>query len=163
LFAGICVDLGMPEDAIELMSAADALRQGIGAVPGPVHEKEFALISTRLRQQVRDATYERHWHAGQQLADGALVARLTELAARVGGLASVSREKPVPPGPLDALTGREHEVMRLLVEWQSAREIGDSLFISPRTVTTHINNIYVKLGVSTRAQAVAQAVRAGLE
>ncbi|HYI24446.1 MAG TPA: LuxR C-terminal-related transcriptional regulator, partial [Thermomicrobiales bacterium] len=154
-------DLGLLTEAIELISAADALRQRIGAVPGPFQQDELVSISARLRQQVRNETFERHWRAGQLLEGEALVARLAELTTRVSGVEPVSRLEPVPSSPLDALSSREREVMRLLVEGQSAREIGDSLYISPRTVTTHVNNIYGKLEVSTRAQAVALAVRAG--
>ncbi|MBA3275431.1 MAG: response regulator transcription factor, partial [Chloroflexia bacterium] len=45
---------------------------------------------------------------------------------------------------------------------KSTREISDSLFISPRTTTTHINNILGKIDVTSRAAAVAWAMRTGL-
>lgn len=60
------------------------------------------------------------------------------------------------------LTGRELEVLQLLVIGQSNRELGALLSISERTVKFHINNIFTKLGVSDRTQAVIQALKRGL-
>jgi DNA-binding NarL/FixJ family response regulator len=60
------------------------------------------------------------------------------------------------------LTPREVEVLRLLVAGQSNPQIAESLFISPRTATTHVTNILAKLGVDSRTEAAAHAVRDGL-
>lgn len=61
-----------------------------------------------------------------------------------------------------ALSPREREVLRLLVDGHSSREIADALFISPRTASTHVSNILAKLGVTNRTAAVAHALRHGL-
>ena len=60
------------------------------------------------------------------------------------------------------LTGREMEVLELIVRGQSNKEIGASLTISEATVKSHINNILSKLGVSDRTQAVTTALQRGL-
>jgi len=60
------------------------------------------------------------------------------------------------------LTEREREVMQVAALGLTAREIGDRLALSERTVTTHLSRIYKKLGVSTRVAAVSAATRAGL-
>lgn len=60
------------------------------------------------------------------------------------------------------LTDRELEVLRLLVIGKSNAEIGAALSISERTVKFHINNIFTKLGVSDRIQAVIHALKRGL-
>ncbi len=60
------------------------------------------------------------------------------------------------------LTPREREVLRFLAEGRSNQEIANALSISPRTVATHIHNILGKLGVSSRAAAVAMALRQGM-
>jgi two-component system nitrate/nitrite response regulator NarL len=60
------------------------------------------------------------------------------------------------------LTSREVEVLRLLAEGRTAARIGDELHLSEATVTTHLHNLYEKLGVSDRAAAVATAMRWGL-
>jgi DNA-binding NarL/FixJ family response regulator len=61
-----------------------------------------------------------------------------------------------------ALTPREAEVLRLLAEGLSARQIGRKLELSERTVNTHVANLYRKLGVSNRVEAVREALRMGI-
>ena len=80
-----------------------------------------------------------------------------ELVARVRGQLERARDarKPVR----DTLTDREREVLGLLAAGLGPAEIGRELSISPRTVATHVEHIYSKLGVHTRAQAVARAFR----
>ncbi len=56
-----------------------------------------------------------------------------------------------------SITTREQEVLRLLCEGLSNREIATRLCVSPGTVKTHLTNIYGKLGVKLRVQAVAEA------
>jgi DNA-binding NarL/FixJ family response regulator len=60
------------------------------------------------------------------------------------------------------LTSRETDVLRLLVEGRSDREIGEELYISTRTAQGHVSHIFDKLGVNSRAAAVAIAVREGI-
>jgi DNA-binding CsgD family transcriptional regulator len=64
-------------------------------------------------------------------------------------------------GPRDfgSLSRRETEVLRLLGEGLSNREIGQRLFISPKTAEHHVSRIYAKLGLKSRAEAAAYAVR----
>lgn len=60
------------------------------------------------------------------------------------------------------LTPREREVLVLLAQGLSDKEIADGLFISPRTAMTHVGNILAKLGVNKRTLAASVAVRKGL-
>jgi DNA-binding CsgD family transcriptional regulator len=60
------------------------------------------------------------------------------------------------------LTKRELEVLRLVAEGHTDREVAETLIISPRTVNRHLSNIFVKLDVPGRAAAVAYAIRQGL-
>jgi DNA-binding NarL/FixJ family response regulator len=57
------------------------------------------------------------------------------------------------------LTAREREVLRLLIEDHTQKEIADALFISPHTVDTHLRNIYRKLEVHSRTGAIVKALR----
>ncbi|MFO7741120.1 MAG: response regulator transcription factor [Anaerolineae bacterium] len=63
--------------------------------------------------------------------------------------------------PLDQLTERELEVLRLAAKGMSNREIGRDLTISVRTVQTHLTNIFNKMGVGSRTEAVVHALRKG--
>jgi two-component system, NarL family, response regulator len=60
------------------------------------------------------------------------------------------------------LTKREREILRLLADGNSYDQVAKELFISPETVRTHVGNAVQKLGVRTRMQAVATALRRGL-
>ncbi len=60
------------------------------------------------------------------------------------------------------LTGRELEVLHLVAEGHTDREVAEMLVISPRTVNRHLSNIFVKLDVPGRAAAVAYAIRQGI-
>ncbi|MFC6087047.1 helix-turn-helix transcriptional regulator [Sphaerisporangium aureirubrum] len=65
---------------------------------------------------------------------------------------------PAPPkDPLTTLTAREQEVLSLVAEGLSNREIAERLFIANKTVSVHVSNILAKLGVSSRTQAAAHA------
>jgi DNA-binding NarL/FixJ family response regulator len=83
-----------------------------------------------------------------------------EVLARVRR--SVARS-PLHEGTPDSeLTPREHEVLRHLAAGMRPDEIAHKLFISPKTVGTHIQRILTKLGVHSRMEAVAIAYRTGL-
>ena len=62
----------------------------------------------------------------------------------------------------DRLTAREVEVLRLLAQGKSNREIADALVISYNTVERHINHIFAKTGVANRVEAATYAHRRGL-
>lgn len=61
--------------------------------------------------------------------------------------------------PQEALTARESELLSLLAEGMTNRELGKALFISEATVKTHLGHIYAKLGVDNRSAAVSVALR----
>jgi DNA-binding CsgD family transcriptional regulator len=65
-------------------------------------------------------------------------------------------------GP-DALTPREREVVGLLAAGLTNSQLADRLYISPRTAAVHVSNILAKLGMSSRTEVAAWAVRAGLD
>ena len=60
------------------------------------------------------------------------------------------------------LTPREMEVLRIICEGRTDREISERLYISERTVHVHVRRVLAKLGVSTRTQAAALALRQGI-
>jgi DNA-binding NarL/FixJ family response regulator len=66
------------------------------------------------------------------------------------------------PQRVSALTGREREVLVLVAQGLSNRQIADSLVISERTARTHVSNILGKLGVASRTQAALLAIGEGI-
>jgi two-component system nitrate/nitrite response regulator NarL len=76
-----------------------------------------------------------------------------DLASRVRALAAASRE----PTPLEQLTARQAEVLELIVEGLSNKQIAQRLSIQEQTVKNHVHHILVKLDVRTRTEAVARA------
>jgi DNA-binding NarL/FixJ family response regulator len=75
--------------------------------------------------------------------------------------ARLMREVKAPASP-EALTERETDVLRLLAQGRSNKEIALALSIGEKTVKTHVSNILAKLGVPSRTQAALYAVRIGL-
>ncbi|MEK6719407.1 MAG: AAA family ATPase [Chloroflexota bacterium] len=72
---------------------------------------------------------------------------------------------PPPSGPRSdafGLSPREREVLRLIAQGRTNRDVGDRLFISQKTVGVHVGNILAKLGVSGRVEAATVALRLGL-
>jgi DNA-binding NarL/FixJ family response regulator len=77
---------------------------------------------------------------------------------------SASRTAPARPRPcyVQPLTLRERQVMTLWMGGRSAREVGNRLFISERTVESHVSNGYRKLGINSRIELVKRAAEFGL-
>ena len=94
------------------------------------------------------ATAVRAAHAGEVHLDPA-VARL---------LAQRMREKRAEPAPSEPLTEREREVLALVGQGASNKEIATALFITERTARTHVSNSLGKLGLASRTQAALWAV-----
>lgn len=92
--------------------------------------------------------------------DAALDPRLSAgVLARMRRLARASDDRMShDPAP----TEREHQVLSLLVEGRSNREIAQALQVSESTVKNHLHALYSKLGVESRGQAIAEAIRRGL-
>ena len=82
------------------------------------------------------------------------------IARRVMGL--FSAEKPQAPRAFPELTEREQEILRLIAGGRGNAEISSDLFLSLKTVQNHVSNIFRKLQVADRAQAVIRAREAGL-
>lgn len=100
-------------------------------------------------------------NAVQSAADGQVVLSGRRLEALVRHLSDRAAPRP-PAGPGGQLTPREHQVLVLLAQGTTTGDIATSLFVSTHTARTHVQNVLVKLGVHSRLEAAAFAVRHGL-
>lgn len=85
---------------------------------------------------------------------------------KLGALPDLARVEQLigikPPSPAEGLTGREIEVLALVATGKTNRDIASALFISDKTVARHVSNIFIKLGVKSRAAATAYAFKHNL-
>ena len=95
-------------------------------------------------------------HEGQLWVERKLIARFVEQEAGAE-LREIRRGREQ-----DALTTREEEILRLLASGGTNKDIGQALFISEKTVKCHVHNIFQKLNVTRRLQAILYAVNRGL-
>jgi len=163
--AGALVALasGDHEEAIMLASSAIRHSEQIGA---PVHAATSrALAGRALAAAGRpdDAILELERAAGEYEALGALRYR-DQVEAQLRKLGRTVHRR-TRPGEIDgtglaALTGRELEVAELVLDRRTNREIAEELFLSTKTVETHLRNIFNKLGVSSRVEVARVMARA---
>jgi len=81
---------------------------------------------------------------------------------RPAGAAESAAAQSAAPGHGLGLTPREREVLALVAEGRTNRQIAEALFISDKTASVHVSNILAKLGVANRAEAAAAVHRLGL-
>jgi predicted ATPase/DNA-binding CsgD family transcriptional regulator len=156
--AGVAESLGQLHRAAFLLGAARARGDSIGVVYLGRHEYyERVLAATRARMD--EKTFAVAWDKGRAAPpDEVVTTALAEASAAVGtALDTIDEAMDVA-----SLTRREMEVLRLVVAGRSDREIAGALFISHRTVNAHVAHIFDKLGVNSRAEVAARAVRIGL-
>ncbi|HEY71861.1 MAG: DNA-binding response regulator [Chloroflexi bacterium] len=96
---------------------------------------------------------------GESLLQPVVAARVLD---KLGEMMTASESPPPEPAPGTHLTAREREALFLLAGGARTRDVAESLFISERTVKTHIANAMQKLDANTRAEAVAKAIQLGL-
>jgi predicted ATPase/DNA-binding CsgD family transcriptional regulator len=147
--ADVATTTGDAARGARLLGAADALAARLG-VPVLPHHGLHRRAHAAARTALGEPAFANAWAAGKALP-------LEEALAEAG---TVTGEPPA--GAADLFTPRELEVLRLLVAGQTDRMIGEALFIGTRTVEGHVARILAKLGVRTRAAAVAAALDARL-
>ena len=151
---------------------------------GPSFLYEVARTRWRLAEALAEASdragAEEQWWQAARTADQLRAAPLRAALDDLGRRARLGRTRPAGAQPggqpagaaasgaggttaaLAGLTVREREVLRLIAEGRSNREIGAALFISAKTASVHVSNILAKLGVASRTEAAAVALREGV-
>jgi DNA-binding CsgD family transcriptional regulator/tetratricopeptide (TPR) repeat protein len=159
---------GRPDPAAWEEAAAqwDALGQPYPAARARFRQAE-AMLATRAPRSGVEAPLQAAHQVAARLGAAPLQREL-ELLAQRGRLRLQAAVEPVsqPAEPSAAsrlgLTRREAEVLALLAAGRSNRQIGEALFITPKTASIHVSRILAKLGVSGRVEAAAVAHRLGL-
>ena len=158
----ILMDLQMPRlggvDAIRLIRERHPAVQTIVLTTYGDDDSIFQGIAAGARGYLlKDAPRDELFRAVRAVARGE---SLLQPAVATRLLNRVSR-KPAQPAP-EVLTERELDVLRLLARGAANKEIGAELHISESTVKTHVANIFQKLDVGDRTEAVTAALRRGL-
>ena len=96
------------------------------------------------------------------LAIGSYIGIKMKKAKTIVQVVEVERQTVVTINSNDLLTDRENDILSHIVMGHSNKEMAEKLFISENTIKKHINNIYSKLGVKRRTQAVSKAKQLGL-
>lgn len=145
----IALERGNLDHAARLLGAMRHIEREFRLTLPEPHAMDIDQIAAELEKRLDKTEREHLIEEGEQIPWTSLRQYLeTTLATRDTVLAD-----PVPAH----FTPREQDVFRLLIEGMSNDEIAGALFVSARTVSTHLTSIYAKLNVSTRAQAIAFA------
>lgn len=159
----ILMDLRMPEmDGVEAMRQIRAANPDIKFIILTTYSDDeyiFSGIEAGARAYLlKDAPREELFKAIRAVYRGESLIQPVVASRLIDRFAELSRK--TPPG--EQLTERELEILQLMAKGAANKEISNQLSISESTVKTHISNIFQKLGVNDRTEAVTQALKRGL-
>lgn len=129
-------------EAARLLGAAEAMRQRSGEVRFTVYQSVYDASVAALREALGERDFEAAWAEGAALSTEEAIA----YAQRGRG------ERKRPSTGWASLTPAELDVVRLVGEGLPNKDVAARLFISPRTVQSHLTHVYTKLGLSSRVQ-----------
>lgn len=142
--------------AARVLGAIDADRERVLRSMAPASTRELDRVRVLLASQLGEQ------RLSTIAAEGGILSAVDATAEVLRWLRANS-EDPIPAAaPADGLTTREREVLALLAEGLSNKQIAERLFITPKTTMHHSSAIYRKLDVRSRAEATAYAHRHGL-
>jgi len=147
--------------AVEFVSRAAALRIEIQV---PIRPNWQVVLERTLAATQAALSPETFADAWTRAAERPLSDMITTVAeVMITAIASDAQSVRIrETALLSGLSPRELDVLRLLVDGRTDREIADALFISPRTASKHVGGILLKLDVTTRGEAAVHAVRHAL-
>jgi predicted ATPase/class 3 adenylate cyclase/DNA-binding CsgD family transcriptional regulator len=140
---------GGHREAARLFGAVEAIRLCIGSVRFKVWDAGYEASVTALRDALGENDFDAAWAEGAALS----VEEAIAYAQRGRG------QRKRPTSGWDSLTPAERDVVRLVSEGLANNAIATRLFVSPRTVQTHLTHVYTKLGLSSRVQLAQEAAR----
>jgi predicted ATPase/DNA-binding CsgD family transcriptional regulator len=152
--------IGDHENGARFLGRAIALKDAVGHAFVLPERAAYERAEQFLRDTLGPEAYESARQAG---ASTPLAQALDEAAAFLERVSAPASDTQTHRAPARfGLTARELDVLRLLVQGKSDKEIAEALFIGQRTVETHVSNMLAKLGASNRTEAATLAVREDL-
>jgi predicted ATPase/class 3 adenylate cyclase/DNA-binding CsgD family transcriptional regulator len=145
--ATLAKDAGSHREATRLFGAAHGIRQRMGAVRFKLWDTGYEASVAALRDALGDSDFDTAW------AEAATLSVEEAIAYAQRGRAGRKR----PASGWESLTPTERDVVRLVREGLSNKDIGRRLFMSPRTVQTHLTHVYTKLDLTSRVQLAQEA------
>jgi predicted ATPase/class 3 adenylate cyclase/DNA-binding CsgD family transcriptional regulator len=145
--AGVAADAGSQREAARIFGAAEAIRNRTGLVRFKIYDEGYERWVATARNALERDELDRAWDEGAGLSTDEVIAYA--LRGHTG------RKRPV--SGWTSLTPTESDVVRLVTEGLTNSEVAARLFISPRTVQTHLTHIYAKLGVTSRVHLAHEA------
>ncbi len=145
----MAADAGSHREAARLFGAADGIRERTGEVRFQIYQAEYDASVEALRNAMDDKDFEAAWAEGAALSTTEAIA----YAQRGRG------ERKRPSTGWASLTPAELDVVRLVSEGLGNKDIATRLFVSPRTVQSHLTRVYTKLGFASRVQLAQEAAR----
>jgi len=136
-------------EAARLLGSAHAIRREMGSVRFKPWEASCEALMATLRDALGNSDFDAAWAEGAALSTGEAIA----YAQRGRG------QRTRPASGWASLTPTERDVVRLVSEGLANRDIATRLFVSPRTVQTHLTHVYTKLGLTSRVQLAQEATR----
>jgi DNA-binding CsgD family transcriptional regulator/tetratricopeptide (TPR) repeat protein len=147
---------GRAKQATRLFGAGEALRDFHGITLPPAEWSRLERAIAPARAQLPEPSFAAAWSAGRALTVDQAIAEALTVADDVASVRAPDLNTR------HGLTPREFEVLHLVAEGRSNREIADVLFLSERTVENHVRHVLTKLDVPSRVAAAAYAIRHGL-
>jgi len=142
-------DGGGHREAARLFGAADAIRERMGTVRFKIWDVGYEASVAAVRDALGEKDFESAWAEGAALS--------TEEAIAYAQRGHSERKRPASGWA--SLTPAELDVIRLVSEGLANNDIATRLFVSPRTVQTHLTHVYTKLGLTSRVQLAQEAAR----
>jgi predicted ATPase/class 3 adenylate cyclase/DNA-binding CsgD family transcriptional regulator len=136
-------------NAARLFGAADAIRRRTGQARFPMYQADYDAATAIVRNALGNKDFDAAWTEGAALC--------TEEAIAYAQRGRGHRNRPASGWA--SLTPSERDVVRLVSEGLANNDIATRLFVSPRTVQTHLTHVYSKLGLTSRVQLVQEAAR----
>lgn len=147
--AALAVGADNHREGARLYGAADAIRQRGGLVRFRIFDAYFEFSLASLRDALGQKDFDSAWAEGAALSTKEAIAYAQR---RRGG-----RKRPTSGWA--SLTPTEWDVVRLVSEGLANNDIATRLFVSPRTVQTHLTHVYAKLSLTSRVQLAQEAAR----